>query len=99
MALNTQDFDHGIDFTGLPNVTGGDLNNGVDLAQPHQDTATTGKGLILVTKDTALNIPDVPDAVTHTKWKKYTWQRVPFDAAAPIHYGWNEGAALDGTFL
>lgn len=99
MALTTQDFDHGVDFTGLANVTGGDLNNGIDLAQPHKDDANSSRGLVITTKDSALNVPVVPDANTHDKWKQYIWQRTPFDGNAPIHYGWNEDAVADATYL
>ena len=101
MPLTTQDFDKGVDFTGINPATAGDYNNLVDQASPHQDDANTGKGIVIVTTDTALNIPDVPDATTHTKWQKYIWQRIPFFSAtdlSPIHYGWSPSSPFDTVF-
>src|ERR1041385_7679188 len=102
MPVNTQDFVHGVDFTGINPVAGADFNNGVDLAAPYQDSATEGKGLNLVTKDTALDTPDVPNAAIITKWKKYLWIRVPHATATehtPSVYAWNDDIVSDVTFL
>lgn len=101
MPLTTQDFDIGVDFTGLPNVTAGDLNNGVNLAQPHQENASEGKGIILYTVDIAVGVPDVPDATTHIKWRKYLWIRVPDPGdtvRAAILYSWNDASIVDFTY-
>jgi len=104
MALTLQDFVHGIDFTGINPATGGDHNNLVDLAAPVQEDAAEGKGLCIWTSDTALNVPNVPQAtlIGAAKWQKYLWIRVPFAGAidkTPKLYVWNPDAVLDVTFL
>lgn len=100
MAITTQDFTKGVDFTGINPATGGDHNNLVELAEPTSDDSTNGKGLILWTKDTALNTPQVPDPtlIGTGKWVRYLWLRIPFHTASsqiPTVYGWN----TQGTFL
>lgn len=101
--MNSQDFSAGVDFTGVNPVTGADHNNLVDLAVPVEDTGPeVGKGMILVTTDSALDTPDVPNATITTKWKRYAWFRRPFagaDDKASILYIWNDDAVSVATYL
>ena len=91
------DFLNTIDFTALTNPTAADHNNLVDLAQPYTD-----KGILLVTTDTALDTPDVPNAVVTTRWVRYLWLRKPHSTATittPILYAWNANATSIPTYL
>jgi hypothetical protein len=102
--MNNQDFLVGVDFTGIPNPGGADLNNGVELATPLLDAGdeTQGKGLVLRTTDSALDTPVVPDASITVKWKRYTWKRRPFAGAADKFtksYDWNDDAVNVAIFL
>src|SRR5215813_7357692 len=105
MALSAQDLIHGIDLTLVNPITGADLNILVDEAVPVLDTATTGKGINLVTVDTALNVPDVPNpelSSQYNKWKLYIWVRKPHSTATSKEsslYIWNDDAVSDATFL
>lgn len=102
MALTTTDLTHGVDFTGINPATGGDHNNLVDLAVPKDDGGQQGKGFVLVTKDSALDTPVVPDANTTTKWRRYIWIRIPHATATSqlvTIYAWSQGLAVaDPTF-
>jgi hypothetical protein len=98
MALTSLDFEAGIDFTALNPATGGDHNSLVEMATPREDSATEGKGIVLMTKDSALDTPQVPDASIDTKWQRYLWERKPHataDDTAPIVYAWDENAPND----
>lgn len=102
MALGTQDFDKGIDFTGLAIATGADHNTLITNAAPYSDDGSNGKGLVVWTKDTALNTPNVPDAATNTKWKRYLWIRIPHSTATthtPLVYAWNDDSGSVATYL
>lgn len=102
MALTTQDFTKGIDFTGINPATGADHNVLIESAFPKEDTDNDGKGLILKTTDSALNTPVVPDASSNNKWRRYLWIRVPHADAAdtkPKIYAWNQSANLDPSYL
>jgi hypothetical protein len=90
--FSSNDFLHGVDFTGVNPINAGDLNNLVDLSEPYSDGATRGKGIILWTIDTALDTPDVPSPVVIPKWIRYVWIRIPYVGAedkVPKIYGWN----------
>ena len=96
MAISVYDFTKGIDFTSISPATAGDHNTLVDAAVPY----VTDKGIVMVSADTALNTPDVPDAATTTKWKNYIWIRRPHSTATdttPIAYMWNENATSVAT--
>lgn len=102
MPLSTQDLLHGIDFTGINPASGGDHNNLVDQSAPVDDGGGYGKGLVIVTKDQAVNTPDVPNAVVTGKWSRYLWIRIPHNAATdlkPKAYAWNIAGPNDVTFL
>ena len=101
MPLSIQDFIKGIDATGLVEITATDINNLVDLSQPVDDLNGEGKGIIIVTMDPALDLPNVPNADITTKWKRYLWIRKPFESATdttPIVYGWDDYAAYDPIY-
>lgn len=92
-----QDFVKGLDFTALVTANGSQHNQLIEQATPESD-----RGLVLTTTDTALDTPDVPNANTTTKWKRYLWKRIPHATAedlTPLIYGWNDDATADGTFL
>lgn len=97
MAIIAYDFITGIDFTGLGGgiAAAGDHNNLINLARPQID-----KGLVVVSQDTALNTPDVPDAFTTTKWQQYIWVRRLFtgESTIPLLYMWNEDATFVATY-
>ena len=95
--MTTQNFVKGVDFTGVTEITAELLNQLVDLG-----TVATDKGIVLVSTDTAMNTPDVPNVNNTTAWKKYIWVRIPHvnaDGQTPVLYFWNDNAASDGTFL
>jgi microcystin-dependent protein len=100
--MTTQDLTKGIDITGLEDVTGSEMDQLVDVARTAAD-----KGLTLVTTDTALNTPEVPDpntpdgmAITPTWWTRYLWIRKPFDNTGTLKvYAWNDEATSDATLL
>lgn len=100
MSHSVYDLTKGIDITGLPTVSGGDLNNLIDAATPYTD-----KGLILWSVDTAAGVPDVPDAAATTKWKRYIWLRIPHTSVVPpantvpYFYAWNDTATSIPTYL
>lgn len=90
---DTQDFVNGVDFTSLGTCTPALLNELVSLGYPKD-----GKGLVIVTRDTALNQPDVPSPTTEPRWKDYIWVRLPHATASsstPSVYAWNDNAVED----
>ena len=90
---DTQDFVNGVDFTVLGSVTPTLLNELVSLGYPK-----AGKGLVIVTRDTALNQPDVPSPTTEPRWKDYIWIRLPHatsSTSTPAMYAWNDNAVAD----
>lgn len=99
--MTDQDFEKGVDFTGLAQAEAADHNNLVDLASPKSDGVDSkGKGLLLVTTDVVLGTPDVPNANVTVKWKRYAWLRRPFAGNGEwILYGWHEGSVADATYL
>lgn len=100
--MTSQDFSKGIDFTGINPATGADHNTLVDAAVPYDDGSGEGKGLTIVTKDTALDTPATPNSVITTKWKRYIWIRIPHSSATvktPIAYAWNDANPSIGALL
>jgi hypothetical protein len=98
MAISTFDFTKGLDFTALASASAGDHNSLVDAATPY----VTDKGIVMVSNDSALNTPDVPNAASTTKWKNYIWIRRPHSTATnttPIAYMWNENTTSVATYL
>ncbi len=68
----TTDLIVGLDPTGATAITGAQLAQLVNAANPQND-----KGLIIVTTDGSPGNPVVPDASTTTKWQRYLWLRRP----------------------
>ena len=101
--MTSQDFTKGVNFSVLSTADGTQHEQLIELAVPTADVSPEiGKGLNLITTDTALNVPDVPDAATTTKWKRYVWIRRPFAGATskkPSIYVWNDDASSDATLL
>lgn len=103
--MDQQDFDKGLDFTGIVSATAAEHNQLVDQASPYEDSATEGKSINLRSIDSALDTPIVPDPdanVLFNKWKRYIWIRVPHSTATsrnPILYAWNEDASSDAILL
>lgn len=101
MPIAIYDFTTGLDFSALANATGADHNNLVDQAVPY----ATDKGIVMVSTDTALNTPDVPNpntSASYTKWKNYIWVRRVHSTATdttPLSYTWNENAVSHATYL
>lgn len=91
MAPLNADVQAPFDPTGRESISGADLLQLVSGLFPQVD-----KGMIIVTTDVA-SVPDVPNAVTTTKWQTYAWIRV--QASSATLYVWNPGAASDATFL
>lgn len=102
MAHSQFDLTKGLDFTGLyqATATAADHNNLVDAATPYTD-----KGLVLWSVDTAVGVPDVPNASSTTKWKRYIWMRIPHTSVVspantvPYFYAWNDSATSVATYL
>ncbi len=102
MPFTSIDFTPGLDFTAINPATGGDHNSLVELATPRADDGVTGKSINLYSIDTALDVPEVPNAGVDTKWKRYMWLRRPHATATdqiPKLYGWNDSAPSDATYL
>lgn len=103
MPLTTQDFEKGLDFTALVTASGSQHNQLIELAIPKDDSGATveGKGMILVTRDSAVGVPTVPDASVTTKWKRYIWARVAHTSVVSqtvTLYGWSDNATNDAVF-
>ena len=101
MALTSQDLKKGLDITAQTTVTGSEFNQLIDAGRLGDD-----KGMNIVTQDTSLNVPLVPDpnstveGVLVTFWKRYTWVRQPFDnTGVVLKYSWNEFLTSDPTYL
>src|SRR5574343_578504 len=94
--MTTQDIIKGLDLTSLPTVGAADINQAIDNAYMGGT-----RGLILESTDTALNVPDVPDASVTTKFKRCLWRRIPHSTAAdktPIYYYWDDADTSDATY-
>lgn len=91
MSVSLQDIVKGLDPTGFTAISGAQLAQLVDNGTPYTD-----KGMVIATTDTA-GVPDVPDAATTTKWKRYLWVRQT--ATTTKVYAWNDTAASDATYL
>lgn len=100
----SQDFVKGIDITGLTEITGSQINQNIDTGRTASD-----KGLAIVTTDTAIDTPEVPnpsdtvEGVEVTFWERYIWIRKPHadagaDALVKV-YVWNPNIAEDATLL
>lgn len=101
MPLSTQDFTAGIDFTALLTANGSQHNQLIENGEPTDDGAGLGRGLVIATIDGLLNVPQVPDAASTTKWKRYLWRRNPHVSATlqiPKLYAWVENAVNDVVF-
>lgn len=100
MAFVIQDFDKGVDLTGVNPISAAQLNQLIDGGVPH-----AMRGLTLYSIDSALNTPDVPNPLagaTYTKFKRYIWIRKPYNTATstqPIAYVWDDDAVSDATLL
>ena len=98
MAISTQDIKKQLDLTAQVTVDASQLNQLVDTAITGDD-----RGLVVKSEDTALDTPDVPNADTVTKFKRFIWMRVPHATSPntePILYYWHDGmASSDATFL
>lgn len=98
--MNVNDFITGLDFTALANATAGDHNQIIE-----QSTPNTDRGLVIWSKDTALNTPDVPNpltAVQYNKGKRYLWLRIPHSTATSRRgkvYSWNDDTTSVATYL
>lgn len=90
---STQDFTAPFDPTAYTSIDGAELLQYLQGAYPGTDV-----GLVVTTTDTAGN-PNVPDATTNTKWKKYIWKRISPTTNSITLYVWNPNAAADVTYL
>lgn len=88
---STEDLLAPFDPTSYLTISGAQLLQYLTGAAPYTD-----KGLVVVTTDIA-TVPQVPDANTNTKWKRYLWIRQSVSLVAV--YAWNTTAASDPTFL
>lgn len=83
MSATDNDFVVGFDPTGYTSISGAQLGQLVNSAAPYTD-----KGLVIITEDQG-GVPDVPDAGTTTKWKRYLWLRVSPLTTSIALYAWN----------
>jgi hypothetical protein len=91
MPVNTNDFIVGFDPTGSTTITGAQLAQLVNSAHPQVD-----KGMAILTADVA-GVPEVPNATTTTKWKRYLWVRQSVSSVGL--YVWNDNANPAATYL
>lgn len=107
-AINSfQDIVKGVDFTVVNPQTASEHNQLVELSNPYTEDANslTGVSFNLVTTDTALNAPDVPNPETSTsynKWRRYQWcRRIWIDGTqfVPAIYMWCPTMAANITLL
>lgn len=97
MSASIEDFIPGIDPTGQTSISAPELLQLVQGAQPNTD-----KGLTIYSKDTAADVPDVPDPTDSDntlKFKRYIWIREPFASGNSTAYLWSDLAVLDATYL
>lgn len=103
MPQTSQDLKKGIDVTGLEEFTASEFNQLVDAGRLADD-----KGMRIVTTDTAVGVPDVPnpdvelEGVIPTFWTRYKWVRVPNieDVDTKVkEYNWNPNLESDATYL
>ena len=81
------------DPTGYGSVSGAQLEQLVGGSIPYTD-----KGLITVTTDIGAS-PQVPDAVTYTKWQNYMWVRISPTTSSISCYVWNPNGTSVATYL
>lgn len=91
MQPSITDFQAPFDPTAYVTITGAQLLQLVTGLAP-----SVGEGLCLLTADIA-TVPQVPDAVTNTKWQAYVWIRQ--SVSLVTIYVWNSNGAADPTFL
>lgn len=91
-APSQQDFNKGIDLTGVVEIYGSQINQVIDNATPIID-----KGFIITTFDKGSEDPEVPNANTTIKWQRYLWRRVTPDYIRL--YIWNPLANSNPLFL
>lgn len=91
-APSTIDVTTPFDPTGYQSITGAQLEQFGSGITPYTD-----KGLIIVSFDGVNGNPQVPNALTTTKWQNYIWTRI--SAASVSVYVWNPSAAVDATYL
>jgi hypothetical protein len=95
--MNTNDLVAGLDPTAFTTITGAQILTAIDDAQPSSD-----RGFVLVTTDSGLNLPNVPDArpnTGNTIFQRYIWIRVQPATATVTTYVWNPNGNTDATFL
>lgn len=90
MAFNPNDIVVGYDPTGTTSITGAQLAQLVNSANPNTD-----RGFIIVSTDVGL-IPVVPDGVNNPKFQRYIWLRI--STGAVNLYVWNPAIAPSNTF-
>jgi hypothetical protein len=88
---STRDFQAPFDPTAYASITGAQLLQFIQGLYPN-----INEGIALVTVDIA-TVPQVPDANTNTKWRRYLWIRQ--SATSVGLYVWNSIAASDATYL
>ena len=101
MPAGLPDFTNGIDFTIYATQTAAMHNQLVSNGVP-----ATDRGMTIVTTDTALNTPDVPNpdldpGGSYLKLKRFLWIRRPHSTASdttPLSYVWNENAVSHATY-
>lgn len=91
MAIFLSDLKAPISLTGLPTISGGAIDQAIGALDVQVD-----KGMSVITRDIA-GVPQVPDAVTTTKWQRFIWLRIT--ATDILAYLWNPNAASVVTYL
>jgi hypothetical protein len=101
MAVTTQDFQSRIDLTGLNSLSASQIMQMFETGMLADD-----KGMLIVTADTDLNVPDVPnpdvaiEGITPLYWKRYIWVRLPSENTYdPQIYVWNPFKDSDAVTL
>jgi len=96
--MEEKDFNPGVDTTGYTSISGALLYQQVKSATPEDD-----RGLVLFTKDTALNVPNVPNPLStdpdFSRFTRYLWIREPYNTGNSTLYLWSALAVSDATLL
>lgn len=95
--MNANDFVKTLDLTAVDVPNGSQVNQNLETGEPSDD-----RGMVLITTDSALDTPVVPDTLSYTRFERYVWIRIAYGGATtqvPRLYAWQPSAIDDIVFL
>jgi hypothetical protein len=95
--MNANDFVKTFDLTAVDAPNGSQVNQNLETGEPSDD-----RGMVLITTDSALDTPVVPDTLSYTRFERYVWVRIAYGGATtqvPRLYAWQPSAIDDIVFL